>query len=76
MMKSIQKLELQIKNSPNEILNSSNLITKVNCPNDDEIQILKDNTILIGMLNPFKNRGQIEKIINKKDKAFLIRTIT
>ena len=69
------KIGAMIKNSPNEILNSSNLITKVNCPNDDEIQILKDNTILIGMLNPFKNKSQIEKIINKKIKPFSLELL-
>ena len=43
---------VEIKSSSKEVLNSSDLIMKVNCPLDDEINILKDNTILIGMLNP------------------------
>ena len=42
---------VEIKSSSKEVLNSSDLITKVNCPVDDEIEILKDSTILIGMLN-------------------------
>ena len=53
------------------MLNSSDLIMKVNCPSEDEIEILKDNTILIGMLNPSKNKKQIDKIINKKLSLFL-----
>jgi len=43
---------VEIKPSSEEVLNSSNLITKVNCPSEDEIEILRDNSILIGMLNP------------------------
>ena len=66
---------VEIKSSPNEIINSSNLIAKVNCPNDEEIKILKNNTILIGMLNPTKNKNQIEKIINKKIKPFSLELL-
>ena len=61
---------VEIKPSSKEVLNSSNLITKVNCPSEDEIKIFKDNTILIGMLNPSKNKNQIDKMINKKIKHF------
>ena len=43
---------VEIKPSSNDVIKSSNLITKVNCPSEDEIEILKENTILIGMLNP------------------------
>ena len=61
---------VELKDSSKEVLNSSNLITKVNCPSEDEIEILKENSILIGMLNPSKNKNQINKIINKKVKPF------
>ena len=37
----------------------NNLIIKVNCPSENEISILKENTILIGMFNPSKNKKQI-----------------
>ena len=33
---------VEIKPSSKEVLNSSNLITKVNCPSEDEIETLKD----------------------------------
>ena len=58
---------VEIKSSSKEVLNSSDLIIKVNCPIADEIEILKDNTILIGMLNPSKNKNEIDKIIEKKN---------
>ena len=66
---------VEIKASSKEVLNSSNLITKVNCPSEDEIEILKDNSILIGMLNPSKNKNQINKIINKKIKLFSLELL-
>ena len=45
---------VEIKNNSNEVLKSSNLIIKVNCPSENEISSLEANTILIGLLNPQK----------------------
>ena len=46
---SIQKLALKIKASSKEIFDLSKAIIQVNCPSENEISILKENTILIGM---------------------------
>jgi len=70
-----EKVGVEIKSSSNEVLNLSNLIIKVNCPSESQISILKENTILIGMLNPSKNKNQIEKIINKKIKLFSLELL-
>ena len=66
---------VEIKSSANEVLQSSNLITKVNCPSENEINTLKNNSILIGMLNPSKNINQIGKIINKNIKVFSLELL-
>ena len=60
-----KKIGVEIKDTSKEVFDTGDLITKVNCPSEDEIGILKDNTILIGMLNPTKNKSQIDKIIAK-----------
>ena len=66
---------VEIKSSSQEVINLSDLITKVNCPSINEIGILKENTILIGMLNPSKNKNQIDKIIDKKVKVFSLELL-
>ena len=70
-----KKTGVEIKNSSSEVLNSSNLIIKVNCPSENEISLLKEKTILIGMLNPSKNKEQIDKIIKKKIKTFSLELL-
>ena len=70
-----KKIGVDIKKSAEDILNSSNLITKVNCPLENEISVFKENTILIGMLNPSKNKNQIDKIIKKKIKPFSLELL-
>ena len=66
---------VEIKDSSSEVLNLSNLIIKVNCPSDNEISILKEKTILVGMLNPSKNKNQIDKIISKNIKTFSLELL-
>ena len=69
------KVCIEIKASSSEVLNSSNLITKVNCPSENEISLLKEKTILIGMLNPSKNKDKLDKIIKKKIKTFSLELL-
>ena len=66
---------VQIMASSSEIFNSSNLIIKVNCPTDNEISLLKENSILVGMLNISKNKIQINKIISKNIKIFSLELL-
>ena len=70
-----KKTGVEIKESSSEVLNSSNLIIKVNCPSENEISLLKEKTILIGMLNPSKNKDQIDKIIKKEIKTFSLELL-
>ena len=37
-----KKIGVEIKSSSNDVINSSNLIIKVNCPSEKEINLLKD----------------------------------
>ena len=73
--KDYKTIGAEVKESSNDVLTSSNLITKVNCPSEDEISALRENTIIIGMLNPSKNKNQIDKIINKKIKLFSLELL-
>ena len=66
---------VEVKDSSNDVLNSSYLITMVNCPSKEDISNLKENTILIGMFNTSKNKTQIDKIIEKKIKLFSLELL-
>ena len=65
----------EIKSSSSEVLNLSNLLIKVNCPFGNQISQIKDNTILIGMLNPSKNKDKINEILKKKIKLFSLELL-
>ena len=65
----------EIKDTSTEVLSLSNLIVKVNCPTENEINNLKEKSIVIGMLNPSKNKNQINKIIEKKINIFSLELL-
>ena len=67
---------VEIKNTGSEVLNSCDLLMRVNCPSDDQIKNLKEKTILIGMLNPSKNSKKIQQLLKKKNRRFHIRITT
>ena len=66
---------VEIKNSSNEVLSSSDLLMKVNCPLEKEISNLKEKTILIGVLNPLKNKNKISEIIKRKINIFSLELL-
>ncbi len=70
-----KKVGVEIKNSPNEVLNSCDLLIKVNCPSDNEINNVKEKTILIGMLNPSQNKDRINDILKKKINIFSLELL-
>ena len=66
---------VEIKNSSNDVLNQCNLLVKVNCPSPNEISYLKENTILIGMINSSKNKNHINDILKKKINIFSLELL-
>ena len=70
-----EKVGVDIKSSSNDVLNSCNLLIKVNCPTDNEILNIKEKTLLIGMLNVNKNSSQIKELIKKQVSAFSLELL-
>jgi len=70
-----KKAGVEIKNSSKEVLESCNLLIKVNCPQEDEIKNLKEKTILIGMLNPSINKNKINEILKKNINIFSLELL-
>jgi len=58
-----------------EILGSSDIILKINCPTFEEINLFKENTILIGNFFPHLNKEIINALINKKVKIFSLELL-
>ena len=61
--------------SAKEVLEKSEIILKVNCPSDDEANLIKDKCILIGQFDSALNKGIINKLIKKNIKIFSLNLL-
>ena len=59
-----------------EIINDSNIVVQLGLLSDDKISLLKEDQILIGVLNPYDNKKKLDELIKKKNKTFFTRVIT
>ena len=62
-------------NSAKEVLDKSEIILRVNCPSNDEINLIKDKSILIGQFDPLSNKEIINKLIKKGVKIFSLNLL-
>lgn len=70
-----KKIGVEIKDSSDEVLNSCDLLIKVNCPSENEIDNIREKSIVIGMLNPSSNKEKIEKLIKKQINTFSLELL-
>ena len=73
--KEYENVGAKIKNTSKEILNICKLVTKVNCPTEEEISNIKEKTILVGMFNPTKNDSKIKNILKKEISIFSLELL-
>ena len=58
-----------------EVLEKSQIILKVNCPSNDEINSIKAKSILIGQFDTYSNNEIINKLIKKDVKIFSLNLL-
>ena len=59
-----------ILNNDDEVILNSNAILQMNLPNEQNLKKLKENQILIGVLNPYNNESKLKVLISKKVNCF------
>ena len=69
------KLGVKISKDDKEILSSSDIIVQLGMLPDDKISIIKENQILIGVLDPYNNKDKLEGLAKKKIKLFSLELL-
>ena len=64
-----------LKNSAKEVLESAEMILKVNSPTNEEINFIKEKSILIGQFDTIVNKNEINKLIKKNIKIFSLNLL-
>ena len=60
------------KNTAKEVLEKTEIILKVICPSNEEINCIKENSILIGQFDPFVNKIVLDNLRRKMLRFFLL----
>ena len=64
-----------ILKSPNDIISNSNAILQMNLPNDENLNKLKKDQILIGVLNPYSNEKKLKEVTSKNVNCFSLELL-
>ncbi len=69
------KLGAKVLQDENEILRSSDIVVQLGMLQDEKSSILKENQILIGVLNPYDNKDRLEKLSKNKINIFSLELL-
>ena len=69
-----EKLGAKISDKDN-IYKTSDIIIKIACPNDFEISLIKNGSVLIGSFFPYLNKDKINKLLKKNIKIFSLELL-
>ena len=59
---------VQILDKEEEVIKKSDVIIQMNILSDENLNFLKQNQILIGVLNPYSNKDKLESLTKKKNR--------
>ena len=70
-----KNLGVKLSKDEKEILSGANIIVQLGLFSDDKSSILKQDQILIGVLNPYKNKDVLDKLKEKKVNSFSLELL-
>ena len=70
-----ENIGVKFYKSSSEVIDNSKLILKVGCPSEEEIKILREKTIIVGIFNPTKNENKLKEILKKNINIFSLELL-
>ena len=61
--------------SDEEVLLNSNIILQMNIPNDENLNKLRENQTLIGVLDPYINKKKLNEVVSKNINCFSLELL-
>jgi len=70
-----KELGVNISKDTKEIISSADVIVQLGLPSDETISLIKENQILIGVLDPHSNKEKIENLVKNKINIFSLELL-
>ena len=62
---SYQSQGVNLEENEKNIIEKGDIIVQLNLPSDEKLTFLKENQSLIGVLDPYSNKGKLENLVKK-----------
>ena len=69
------RLGVKISKDNKEIFSSSDIIVQLGMLSDDKSSLMRENQILIGVLNPYENKDKLQELAKKKINLFSLELL-
>ena len=69
------RLGVKISKDDKEVLSSSDIIVQLGMLSDNKSSLMKENQILIGVLNPYENKDKLQELAKKKINLFSLELL-
>jgi len=66
---------VKISKDINEVISGADIIVQLGLPSDEKVSLIKENQILVGVLNPFNNKEKIESLVKNKINIFSLELL-
>ena len=70
-----RKLGVEITKDQSQVLAKSDVIVQLGILSDKKISLIKENTTLIGIFNPYDNKEKLENLVKKKINIFSLELL-
>ena len=70
-----KELGVKISKDIKEVINSADIIVQLGLPSDEITPLIKENQMLIGILNPYNNKEKIESLVKNKINVFSLELL-
>ena len=66
---------VNLEENEKNIIEKGDIIVQLNLPSDEKLTFLKENQSLIGVLDPYSNKGKLENLVKKKINNFSLELL-
>ena len=70
-----ESLGVKLLDNNKDIIQNSDIIVQLGLPSDENLSHMKENQILVGVLNPYSNKKKLDKLIQKKINMFSLELL-
>ena len=70
-----KELGVKISKDEKEIINSADIIVQLGLLSDDKISLIKENQILVGVLDPYTNKKKLDNLVKDSVNSFSLELL-